>query len=319
MRVVLLLLLFWAQIVAVSEVSASEDEANIIMLTWRGKTAAEVAFEEALAASNKKIRITHFDAGRDRRALGEYLHSNEAEIRSADVVYTFGTLTARTVKAFGLKGVPHVFNIVADPVGTGLVDSLDNPGADRTGAKNTVPLRPVFEVLCAATPFSKVAVLFDPREVTSEAQVFQLEEALAPLGKAVKPVRFVPDAGNLSNQTDYIRNQLSDVDLVYIPAVSSYVGQTGLISEVSPKDAVIVGAIEAYVGKGATIAIGVDYSERGRTAAEMVLAILDGVSPEVIPVREVAIEDAIIVIDQDDPRSKKIDVDAIEGMVRVIQ
>lgn len=303
---------------SVNPTVASETEATVIMLTWRGKTNAETAFLEALENSDRSIKVTHFDAGRDRRVLGEYLHSNKDALREADVIYTFGTLTARTVKSFDLRGVPHVFNIVADPVGTGLVESLQKPGVERTGAKNTVPLAPAFKMLDEAIEFTSIAVLFDPREVTSEAQVAQVSAALVNMGKVVKGVRFVPDAGNVPGQIETMRNALSDVDLIYIPAVSSFVGQTKWISEASPKDAVIVGAIEAYVGKGATIAIATDYFERGRAAAEIVLEILNGASPSSIPVREVAIEEAIIVIDKTDPRSSLIELGSLDGRIKSI-
>jgi putative tryptophan/tyrosine transport system substrate-binding protein len=302
----------------VNQAFGSSAEATVVMLTWRGKTNAEIAFLKALETSGRNINVTHFDAGRDRRALASYLRSNKEALRSADVVYTFGTLTARILQSYGLNGVPHVFNIVADPVGTGLVESLEKPGVARTGAKNTVPLGPVFNTLNEAIEFDTVAALFDPREVTSEAQVTELAIVLGKLGKAVKGVRFVPDAGNLATQIETMQNELSDADLVYIPAVSSFVGQTRSIAEASPEDAVIVGAIEAYVGDGATIAIATDYFERGRTAAEIVFAILDGASPASIPVREVVIEDAIIVVDSKDARSAKIDLESIAGTVKMI-
>jgi putative ABC transport system substrate-binding protein len=303
---------------SVNKAFATDKDSSVVMLTWRGKTNAETAFLKALETSGRNINVIHFDAGRDRRALGAFLHSNKDTIRSADVVYTFGTLTARVVQSFDLKGVPHVFNIVADPVGTELVESLEYPGADRTGAKNTVPLGAVFNTLNKAIEFETVAALFDPREVTSEAQVTKLAAVLGELGKTVKGVRFVPDAGNLSNQIETMRSELSKADLIYIPAVSSFVGQTRLISEASPEDAVIVGAIEAYVGNGATIAIATDYFERGRAAAEIVFAILDGATPASIPVREVAIEEAIIVIDSKDARATKIDLDSLAGILKMI-
>lgn len=305
-------------LLAVGKVFAADRQATVVMLTWRGNTAAEIAFLGTLGASGRDIEIIQFDAGRERRALGNYLRKNKDILRNSDAVYTFGTLTARTLKSFDLRGVPHVFNIVADPVGTGLVDSLEKPGPDRTGAKNTVPLGPVFAKLSEAIDFSDVAVLFDPRELTSEAQVAQVVAAVEKLGKTGRGVRFVPDGGHLEEQLIQMTVELAGADLVYIPAASSFVGKTRLIAQVSPRDAVVVGAIEAFVGEGATIAVATDYSERGTVAAEIVLSILDGVSPRDIPVSEVAIEEAVIVIDTDDPRSARISLDALNGNLKLL-
>ncbi|MEP3045954.1 MAG: ABC transporter substrate binding protein [Roseibium sp.] len=293
----------------------ADESETVFMLTWRGKTAAEFSFIETLAASGREIELIEFDADRDRSALAKFLRSNIAEIRSADGIYTFGTLTSRIVQNLGLETVPHVFNIVADPVGAGLVDELYKPGGLRTGAKSAVPLSSVLLTLSNAIQFSNVAVIFDPREMTSEIQLNEMSALVEAMGKSVKGIRYVPDASNAAKQLETIRAQLQSVDLVFVPAASSLVTHMASIAKVVPETAVTVGAVEVQARNGATIAIGTDFTERGKVAGNIMLSILDGADPASIPVNEVQMEDAKIVIDLSDPRSAMIDFDAMQGKI----
>lgn len=291
----------------------ADKASTIVMLTWRGQTAAETGFTETLAASGRAIDLVQFDAGRDRAALAKFLRDNVDLLKTADGIYTFGTLTARVVQSLGLKDVPHVFNIVADPVGTNLVENLKVPGVARTGAKNTVPLKSLFSVLSQAVEFSKVAVIFDPRELTSEVQLTEASALVTSMGRQVKSVRFVPDAQNSKKQLELLETQLKDVDLVFVPAVSSLITHMETIAKVAPEESVVAGVVEAQVHKGATISIGTDFHERGRVAGNMMLSILDGADPALIPVNEVQIEDAKIVINVTDPRSVRINKSVLPG------
>ncbi len=293
----------------------ADKSSTIVMLTWRGQTAAKTGFTETLAASGRKIDLIQFDAGRDRSALAKFLRANVDLLKTADGVYTFGTLTSRVVQSLGLEDVPHVFNIVADPVGTNLVKNLEMPGVPRTGAKNTVPLKSLFFVLSQAVEFSNVAVIFDPRELTSEVQLTEASRLVKSMGRRVKGVRYVPDAQNAKNQLDLLEAQLKGVDLIFVPAVSSLITHMETIANVAPENSVIVGVVEAQVHKGATMSIGTDYAERGRVAGNMMLSILDGADPASIPVNEVQIEDAKIVINVSDRRSERINKSALPGRV----
>ncbi|QDG76912.1 ABC transporter substrate binding protein [Labrenzia sp. PHM005] len=294
---------------------AADKSATVVMLTWRGATAAETSFIKTLEASGWNVELVKFDAGRNRAALAAFLRENSDVLRAADGIYTFGTLTARVVQSVGLNTVPHVFNIVADPVGTGLVRNLEEPGVLRTGAKVTISLTSVFQTLDDAIDFSSVAVLFDPRELTSEAQYHRVADTISAMGKPVKGVRFVPDTDDVSNQVSILKRELADTDLIFVPAASSFVAHIGRIAEVVPETAVIVGAVEAMVGKGATVAIAADFAERGRVAGNMMISILEGADPATIPVSEVPIEEAKIIIDLDDPRAARIDLSVFKGDV----
>ena len=62
---------------------AKADPAQIVMLTWRGETAAEQGFVQGLERAAIDAEITTFDAQRDRLRLSEYIRDNIEMLRSA--------------------------------------------------------------------------------------------------------------------------------------------------------------------------------------------------------------------------------------------
>src|SRR6516165_1481413 len=93
-----------------------------------------IAFREGLEAlgwtENRNIRIEHRysggDVGRIRAYATELVHS------APDVIVGTGTPITAALKE-ATSTIPIVFNIVSDPVGQGLVDSLSRPGGNITG------------------------------------------------------------------------------------------------------------------------------------------------------------------------------------------
>lgn len=106
-----------------------------------------------------------------------------------DLIVANGTLSVRAAQA-ATKSVPIVFADVADPVGTGLVQSLARPGANVTGAANllgeTTPKQ--LELLREIIPgLSDVAVLRNPTNAATAFMYGNLEVAANRIGVRLHP------------------------------------------------------------------------------------------------------------------------------------
>ncbi len=111
-----------------------------------------------------------------------------AERRVAVIASTGGDPAALAVKK-AAGSLPAVFVIGGDPVGLGLVESLNRPGGNMTGITQiTVELDPKrLEVLHELMPgIAAVAVLRNPRNANAERQVQSLQMAAATIGVTLR-------------------------------------------------------------------------------------------------------------------------------------
>ncbi len=173
---------------------ASDHNRSILMITCRGMTPADHSFIAHLEKLGSDADIEHFDAGRDQTRLAGFLRERMDDIKSMDLIYTFGTTVTLTVQNFHFDTVPRVFNIVTDPVGVGLAPSLEHPPQGMTGTKHSLSPDVNLQLLFSVYPVEKIAVLFDPRESNAVAEADRLSTAAEKRGESVKRMRIAPAA-----------------------------------------------------------------------------------------------------------------------------
>lgn len=279
---------------------AADDTKSILMITWRGLTPAEEGFVEKLGELGIDADIDHFDANRDQTELAGFLRENLDVLKTRDLIYTFGTTVTQTVNNFDIANVPRVFNIVADPVGVGLVGSLDCPPPGMTGAKMSLSPGVNLELFRKIHPVQTMAILFDPRENNAVSEADHLTIAAEKLGITPKRLRFAPDADETDLQLSSLIPQLEGVDALYVTASSSFIAHSGILKEIIPDDLVSIGSSTAYIDEGITLAFGTEYRERGEAAAELAAKILlDDVQPNKLPIDEIDAADAILFVNAD--------------------
>ena len=83
--------------------------------------------------------------------------------------------------------IPVVFAAVSDPVGAGLVESLEAPGANITGTSDYLDTAAVLNLIFAANPDAKkIALLYNPSEDASTAPIAAAQDILGEKGVEVK-------------------------------------------------------------------------------------------------------------------------------------
>ncbi len=153
---------------------------RIVMMLWRGWEEACDGFRDYLAGRGIEAEYIVRDAGQTTAPIADYV-ADIKRIRP-DLVFIWGGSTA--VAALGrfdapdpsrfLTDIPAVLAIVADPLGSGLVPSLEKPGRPVTGTIYVAPVDVQLRAVQAYRPFRRMATLFNPREQSSTAAVAQL-------------------------------------------------------------------------------------------------------------------------------------------------
>ena len=195
-----------------------------------------------------------------------------------------------TPVAIGMQGmtadnqIPVVFAAVSDPLGTGLVDSLEKPGANITGTSDYLDTAAVLNLIFAANPDAKkVALLYNPSEDASAAPVAAAKEILTEKGVEVKEYT----GANVTEVMQAAEAIVSDgMDAVFTPT-----DNTIMAAELSIYETLAEAKIPHYTGadsfalNGAFLGYGVDYANLGRVTGDMIAAILvDGADPAETPV-----------------------------------
>jgi putative tryptophan/tyrosine transport system substrate-binding protein len=143
-----------------------------------------------------------FDEGRNVTIESRWAENNESRLPllAADLVQhrvdliaaiAFGSTPAALAAKTTTKTIPIVFAVGTDPIKTGLVDSLNRPGGNLTGATffanelGAKRLGLLHEVLPKA---SLIAVLMNPRFPDAADQLGEVQEAARKLGLRISVV-----------------------------------------------------------------------------------------------------------------------------------
>ena len=182
------------------------------------------------------------------------------------------------------NGIPVVFAAVSDPVGAGLVDTLEAPGANLTGTSDYLDTNAVMNLIFAADPEADlIGLLYNVGEDSSTAPIAAAKAYLDEKG-----VKYVERTGTTVDEVMLAAEALvSDgVDAVFTPT-----DNTIMTAELAIYETFAEAKIPHYTGadsfalNGAFLGYGVDYANLGVETGNMVADILlNGKNPGEVPV-----------------------------------
>ena len=180
--------------------------------------------------------------------------------------------------------IPVVFAAVSDPVGAGLVESLEAPGANITGTSDYLDTDAILDLIFAADPDAKsIALLYDLGQDSSAAPIKNAKAYLDKRGVSYKEYN--------GTTTDEISLAVSSIVADKADAVFTPTDNTVMTAELAIYEALAKAGIPHYTGadsfalNGAFLGYGVDYANLGVETANMVSGILlDGSKPSATPV-----------------------------------
>ena len=182
------------------------------------------------------------------------------------------------------NGIPVVFAAVSDPVGAGLVNTLEAPGANLTGTSDYLDTNAVMNLIFAADPEADlIGLLYNVGEDSSTAPIAAAKAYLDEKG-----VKYVERTGTTVDEVMLAAEALvSDgVDAVFTPT-----DNTIMTAELAIYETFAEAKIPHYTGadsfalNGAFLGYGVDYANLGVETGNMVADILlNGKDPGEVPV-----------------------------------
>lgn len=284
-RIIISILLLIVQFGNTDIVWAGKSDVRVAMLLWRGETDAERGFRDGLKKLGYAATIDVFNAGQKKSQVGRILRQ-QLQRKKYDYVYTFGTTVSMQTKSYLNGRVPHVFNIVADPVGAGLVESLNASGGNLSGIRSGVPLRLQIQNAYQVLKFNRLAYIFNSREKNSNLTLDTLNALSREFNFEVVKLRSPPIQDRLSKNLQKIVNGEVKVDAVYLPSDSYIVSNAKSIAAALVNARIPgVGAIKKYISEGMLMGSVADYYELGQLAASIVDQHRNGISMEDIPIK----------------------------------
>jgi putative ABC transport system substrate-binding protein len=234
---------------------------------------------------DKNIHIDIRRAGTDPAEIQE-VAKELIELRPDLIQVTTTRATAAVLRE--THTIPVVF-IVADPIGSGFVASLAQPGGNATGFVNledTVAGKWLELLKELAPQTSRVSLLFNPKTAPQSAYFLKILEAAAPsLALKLKVVR-VSNAGEIEAEIDQLAQQ-SNAGLVLLPDTFTHVQVQSemIVARTAQRRIPAVYPCAFWARAGGLVSYGVDYLDLHRRAAAYVDRILKGAKPQDLPVQ----------------------------------
>ncbi|MBP3311957.1 MAG: ABC transporter substrate-binding protein [Butyricicoccus sp.] len=224
------------------------------------------------------FEVSYDNCNADANVLNQIIANFQAD--EVDLMVGVATPVAMAMQA-ATEGtdIPVVFSAVSDPVGAGLVESLEAPGANLTGTSDYLDTNAIMKLIRAANPeVKKVGLLYDQGQDSSTTPIAHAKEYLEQNG-----IEYVERTGTTTDEVMLAAQALvaDGVDAVFTPT-----DNTIMTAELSIYETFIAAGIPHYTGadsfalNGAFLGYGVDYANLGVETANMISSILvDGANP----------------------------------------
>ena len=203
-----------------------------------------------------------------------------------DVIIPIATPAALIMQAATEENaIPVVFSAVSDPVGAGLVDSLEAPGSNITGTSDALNVEAVIDLMLAANPdLKKLGLLYDQGQDASKSAI-----AAAKAYCEAKGIETVEKTGTTNDELALAAGALiaAKVDAVFTPT-----DNTVMTAELAIYEKFVDAKIPHYAGadsfalNGAFCGYGVNYVTLGTSTADIAVDVLvNGAQPASTPVQ----------------------------------
>lgn len=268
--------------------TAGAAQYKIMIATWRGCEEACQGFQDYLVEHGVDSQFILRDAQKKRDVLPGFLA--EAREQQVDLILTWGTSVTK-----GIAGtlseldnpdlnhhIPNVFTIVSDPVGAGIVESLDHTGRPNvTGTYNRVPEETIIETIRTYLPsFKHLGMLYNTDEKNSVLKRDQVAALTGPMGFELTALELPLDAGGKPHVDDIAEKtaelKAAGVDFIYLGSSSFLRDNKDAFTGAAVNNGIpILSPYENLVRKSqALISVAARYYDVGRLAGQQAEKIL---------------------------------------------
>ena len=236
--------------------------------------------EKELDAKGEELGVTfnYADYFSNAQADSSVLNQISTDLLAdqVDVIVAIATPVAMVMQsATEDTDITVIFSAVSDPVGAGLVESMDAPGGNITGTSDALDTATIMNLMLAANPdLKKVGLLYDTAQDSSQNAI---QDAIAFCEE--NGIEYEEKTGSTTDDVILAAQSLiaDGVEAVFTPT-----DNTIMTAELSIYELFNDAKIPHYTGadsfalNGAFCGYGVDYANLGVATADMVAEVLTG-------------------------------------------
>ena len=240
---------------------------------------------ESLGAENGvTFEVMYDNCNADANVLSQIIANFIAD--DVDIMVAVATPVAMSMQAATEDNqIPVVFAAVSDPVGAGVVDTMEAPGANITGTSDYLDTNAIMNLVFAQNPdIAKVGLLYDLGQDSSTAAIADAKAYLEDKG-----VEYVEHTGtNVDEVSLAVDAMIADgVEAIFTPSDNTIMtAELSIYEKLADAGILHYAGADSFALNGAFLGYGVDYANLGVETAMMVCDILvGGADPAATPVK----------------------------------
>lgn len=233
------------------------------------------AVEEALPGTKFDVQSAEGDAGTNQTISEKFARGG------CDLIVAATTPGSQAALA-ATSDIPIVFLGVSNPVPAGLVETLDRPGGNVTGASDPLPVEAELDAMLEALPDARtVGLIWTSGDTAGELHTKRARDHIQKLGLKVREAP-ITSSGDASQAAQSIAK---DVDLIQLPCdATTLAAVSAIVAAATAARVPVIGCSSEAVDGGAILSGAYDYVELGKLAGAIGVRILKGESPSEIAV-----------------------------------
>ena len=202
---------------------------------------------------------------------------------TADIVVAITTPVAQAAYNRFSTTKPIVFAACSDPIGAGLVTTLEKPGGNITGTSDAIQVKSILDKAVLIDPgLAKLGFIYNPVEANSVSNKAKIEEYCSENGIELISST-ISSAGEMSEVASVLA---SKVDAIFVTDDNTVASAMTPLSDATRKAKIpCYTGVESMVRDGGMYCLGINYEELGKKTGEMVLSIINGTKAGDIPVK----------------------------------
>ncbi len=201
--------------------------------------------------------------------------------KKVDLIHSIATPTSQAC-VNATKEIPIIISSVTDPVGAGLVESLERPGGNVTGTTDRSPVDRQIDLILEIVPnVKKLGFIYNSGEDNSISSLNQVKEECAKRGIEVVEAT----VSNSSGVFLAAKSLVGRVDAIHVPTDNTVVSAFESVVKVCEDNKIPLFAADIdSVPRGAIAALAIDYYKLGYQSGEMAVRVLQGADPATMPI-----------------------------------
>ncbi len=233
------------------------------------------------------IKAAGIDATFDlQNANGDVNTANQiaAQFKDENVKVAVGIATPVAIAlANTMKDIPVVFGTVTDPLGAGLVSTLEHGEGNVTGMSDELPSKQQIKLFKEITGIKTLGYIYSSNEDNSVSSLALVEEGCKEAGLNLV-VQSITTSAEVKQAAEAI---IDRVDGIYLTTDNTVFSALPSLVEVfnKAKKPIFSGDVTGAKNGGCFMAQGFNYYKAGYATGEMVVQIMNGAKPDTIPVR----------------------------------